>query len=309
MGILYDEKGKDSYASEGFSQGAGMYGIGILFDRAGDDAYNTVYYAQGYGFSLGLGLLADADGNDSYTADDATLTHVGDETPKHNESDAQGYGAGRRGDHTDGHNMSGGLGILDDHAGDDTYSAGVFAQGCGYWYGYGVLNDDRGDDSYRGVFFNLGASAHFAIGTLFDNGGNDKTDLVMTLGLGTAHDASAAFYIDLGGDDAYTMSAGDDRACSLGSGINNSFALFANIRGNDTYTPVGNALGYATSRQRGDWAIYAPGTGLFFDIGGSDTYKYRVGKDDSSWRSVEGKDGGGVNMLGRDAEQGGVKFE
>jgi hypothetical protein len=309
VGVLYDEAGKDTYASEGFSQGAGMYGIGILFDRAGNDAYRTVYYAQGYGFALGLGLLADGAGNDSYLADDVTLNHVGDETPKHNESDAQGYGAGRRGDHTDGHNMSGGLGILSDLEGDDTYSAGVFAQGCGYWYGYGILNDDKGDDNYRGVFFNLGAAAHFAIGALFDGQGNDKTDLVMTLGLGTAHDASAAVYIDLDGDDTYTMSEADDRACSLGSGINNSFAFFVNIRGNDSYAPVGNAFGYSTSRHGGDWPVYAPGTGLFFDIGGRDTYKYRVGKDNSSWRSVEGKDGNGVNMLGRDVEQGGVKFE
>lgn len=308
VGLLYDESGKDTYSSDGFSQGAGMYGIGILFDRAGDDSYSTVYYAQGYGFSAGLGLLADGSGDDSYIADDTQLTHVGDETPKHNESDAQGYGAGRRGDHTDGHNMSGGLGILHDLSGDDSYSAGVFAQGSGYWYGMGVLNDHAGDDTYRGVFFNLGAAAHFAIGALFDDAGDDRTDLVMTLGLGTAHDASAAIYIDADGNDSYTMSNGDDRACSLGSALNNSFALFLNIRGNDSYAPVGNALGYATARQRGEWVIYAPSTGLFFDIGGRDTYTFRFGGENSSW-STSDKKTPGVFTLGRDVEQGSIRFE
>ncbi|MDH7515245.1 MAG: hypothetical protein QHI48_05170, partial [Bacteroidota bacterium] len=228
---------------------------------------------------------------------------------KHNESDAQGYGAGRRADHTDGHNMSGGLGILHDLSGDDTYSAGVFAQGSAYWYGYGVLSDRSGNDRYRGVFFNLGASAHFAIGVLFDDAGDDKSDLVMTLGFATAHDCSAAFYIDAGGNDTYTMSDGDERACSLGSSLNNSFALFANIRGDDVYEPVGNALGYATARRGGEWAVYAPSTGLFFDIGGRDTYKHRFGGDETSWETLAPVKTPGVNALGRDVREGILRFE
>jgi hypothetical protein len=308
VGLLYDASGTDEYLSAGFAQGAGMYGIGLLFDRAGDDRYHTVYYAQGYGFSRGLGLLADAEGNDSYIADDTKLTHIGDETPKHNESDAQGYGAGRRGDHTDGHNMSGGLGILHDLGGDDTYSAGVFAQGSGYWYGYGILSDEKGNDSYRGVFFNLGAAAHYAIGVLFDNAGNDRSDLVMTLGFGTAHDCSAAFYIDADGDDVYTMSNGDDRACSLGSSLNNSFGLFANIRGNDRYAPVGNAFGYATARRGGEWAQFAPTTGLFFDIGGKDEYVHAQASEGTSWLQQNDRTFG-LGGFGIDIDSGMLRFE
>jgi hypothetical protein len=267
-----------------------------------------VYYAQGYGFSRGCGLLLDADGDDRYIADDTELTHVGDETPKHNESDAQGFGAGRRGDHTDGHNMSGGLGILSDLAGNDTYSAGVFAQGSGYWFGCGILNDEAGDDHYRGVFFNLGAAAHFAIGALFDNGGDDHSDLVMTLGFGTAHDGSAAFYIDADGDDVYTMSAADDRAVSLGSSLNNSFSLFANIRGNDIYAPVGNSMGYAMARRGGEWAVYAPTTGLFFDIGGEDEYRHSHGAQNGSWEQQFDRSLG-LYGYGIDADAGSIRFE
>ncbi|MBN1446593.1 MAG: hypothetical protein JXA28_01580 [Bacteroidetes bacterium] len=308
VGVLYDAAGHDEYHGTGFSQGAGLYGIGVLFDRNGNDRYATVYYAQGYGFSRGCGLLLDADGDDSYIADDSELTHVGDETPKHNESDAQGYGAGRRGDHTDGHNMSGGLGILSDLAGNDTYSAGVFAQGSGYWFGCGILNDEAGDDHYRGVFFNLGAAAHFAIGALFDNSGNDHSDLVMTLGFGTAHDGSAAFYIDADGDDVYTMSAADDRAVSLGSSLNNSFSLFANIRGNDIYAPVGNSMGYAMARRGGEWAVYAPTTGLFFDIGGEDEYRHTQGAQNGSWEQQFDRSLG-LYGFGIDADAGSIRFE
>ncbi len=306
IGIQYDAEGNDSYRSSGFSQGAGMYGIGILFDRAGDDEYHTVYYAQGHGFSRGLGLLADLSGNDLYSADDETLNRIGDETPFHNESDAQGYGAGRRADHLDGHSMSGGIGILTDLQGNDTYTAGVFAQASGYWYGMGVLHDAEGDDKYRGVFFNLGASAHYAIGVLLEDGGNDESDLVMTLGFGTAHDCSAAYYIDANGNDRYTMSKADANACSFGSSLNSSFALFANIRGDDSYAPVGNAFGYATMRRGGEWPVYAPGTGLFFDIGGVDKYTHDRARDGAEWVQPPGP---GQYGFGIDTQGGMIRFE
>jgi len=130
----------------------------------------------------------------------------------------------------------------------------------------------------------------------------------MTLGLASAHDGSAAFYIDGDGDDNYSMSEADSNACSLGTALNNSFSLFANIRGNDMYAPVGNALGYATARHSGEWSIYAPSTGLFFDIGGKDRYNYKMGKDNEVW-SQQDNDTTGVHSLGGDHEQGGLKFE
>lgn len=308
VGLQYDAVGDDRYESVGFAQGAGMYGIGILFDRKGDDEYATVYYAQGYGFAKGLGLLADATGNDEYRADDTNLTHIGDETPLHNESDAQGYGAGRRADHTDGYSMSGGIGILNDLAGDDAYFAGVFGQGTGYWYGYGLLNDRSGNDSYRGVFFNLGSTAHFSIGVLFDDAGDDVTDLVMTCGVGMAHDCSASFYIDLAGNDRFIVSKGDNGSTSLGASLNNSFALFLNIGGDDVYKPTGNSIGYAVSNRRGVWSEFAPTTGIFLEIGGNDRYEYKQGKDNSEWRQPISGDLPEVNAIGVDVESGAVRF-
>jgi hypothetical protein len=144
---------------------------------------------------------------------------------------------------------------------------------------------------------------------VFDDAGNDKTDLVMTLGLGAAHDCSAAYYIDLAGDDEYVMSKADANAVSLGGAINSSFALFLNIRGNDRYKPVGNALGYAASRRGGEWAIYAPSTGVFIDLGGNDTYDYRTGKNNSTWKNDKTEASPGVHSIGIDAEEGMVGLE
>ncbi len=316
VGLLYDLSGSDKYLSEGFSQGAGMYGIGVSLDLAGDDEYQTVYYAQGYGFSKGLGLLMDVRGDDTYRADDEHLTHIGDETPKHNESDAQGFGAGRRGDHTDGHNMSGGIGILNDLSGDDSYSAGVFAQGSAYWYGYGILNDAAGNDKYRGVFFNLGAAAHYGIGCLFEGSGNDYSELVMTLGFGTGHDGSAAFYLDFNGNDTYEMTQADNNAASLGTSLNSSFSFFGNIRGNDTYKTVGRSFGYAMTRNAGERAQFGPTTGMFIDLGGDDTYlpgqppaNGGTPANNTRWLSAPTDKGAGIYSIGIDTDEGLIRFE
>ena len=271
--------------------------------------YTTVYYGQGYGFSKGLGLIMDVAGDDSYTALDDGKTHVGDETPKHSESDAQGFGSGRRGDHTDGHNMSGGIGILNDLAGNDVYYAGVFAQASSYWYGYGVLNDASGDDKYRGVFFNLGAAAHYGIGTFIDMAGDDYSELVMTLGFGTGHDGSTAYYLDFGGDDTYEMTAADERSVSLGSSLNSSFSLFANIRGNDTYKPFGRSLGFASTRADGERAQYGPTLGIFIDIGGTDTYGTETSANNTLWYPVERDVLNNLYSIGIDADEGRITFE
>ena len=308
VGLLLDYDGDDVYTSRSFSQGAGLYGIGILHDGAGNDLYRSVYYGQGYGFSLGLGLLSDREGNDRYIADDTELNHVGDETPKHNESDAQGFGGGRRADHTDGYNMSGGLGILSDLDGNDEYFAGVFAQASGYWYGYGILHDARGDDRYRGVFFNLAGTAHFSLAALLEGGGNDVTDLVMTCGLGMAHDGSASVYLDAGGDDTYTMTDADSRSCGLGASLNSSFSLFANIGGNDTYKPVGTCVAYATSRRRGAWSVGMPTTAIFIDIGGEDTYEYKQGRNNSVWLQPPDPETTNIRAVGIDISRGGITF-
>jgi hypothetical protein len=43
--------------------------------------------------------------------------------------------------------------MLVDMEGDDQYSAGLFAQGCAFWYALGILWDENGNDTYNGVWY------------------------------------------------------------------------------------------------------------------------------------------------------------
>ena len=54
--------------------------------------------------------------------------------------------------------MSGGIGVLRDREGSDRYTAGVFAQGTGYWGGMGLLLDGAGDDRYDARWYVQGAA-------------------------------------------------------------------------------------------------------------------------------------------------------
>jgi hypothetical protein len=75
------------------------------------------------------------------------------------QSIGQGFGHGvRAGKDTSG--VPGGIGILIDEKGDDTYIADYFAQGASYYYGVGILNDMDGDDQYLSGRYSQGAGIH-----------------------------------------------------------------------------------------------------------------------------------------------------
>ena len=71
MGILYDRSGNDLYYGNRYGQGFGCHqSLGILTDDAGDDTYWAMTAAsQGGSWDIGMGLLLDRQGNDSYQAD------------------------------------------------------------------------------------------------------------------------------------------------------------------------------------------------------------------------------------------------
>lgn len=151
VGALLDLGGNDRYTAYTMSQGSGSFGIGVLADNQGDDSYESFTTSQGFGYTLGMGLLVDKQGNDQYLANDTKIDFPASQTKEHNASLSQGVGFGRRADFSDGHSLAGGIGMLLDAAGNDTYSAGLFAQGCAYWYGIGLLVDGSGDDQYKGI--------------------------------------------------------------------------------------------------------------------------------------------------------------
>jgi hypothetical protein len=268
VGVLLDSAGNDRYECHASGQGSADWGIGLLVDRAGDDRYRCFSMAQGYGGTKGYGLLLDVSGSDQYVADDQTLDFPSPQSDKHNVSMAQGAGNGRRADYTDGHSLAGGIGILVDGAGNDTYSCGVFGQGVGYWYGLGILSDGGGDDVYEGVWYVQGASAHFAVGVLEDVSGDDRYTATMNMAQGAGHDFSLGWLIELGGNDIYRAPN-----LSLGGGNANGIGIFWDASGDDRYEVSPSiTLGRSSIGARGTLRERAICLGLFCDTGGKDIY-------------------------------------
>ena len=278
VGVLIDSKGHDTYSGQHFTQGCGVYGIGILVDSSGDDSLYCWSSAQGFGFTRGCGLLVNVEGNDKYVAEDTKLFSASSQTKDHNSSLAQGVGFGRRADYLDGHSWAGGVGILCDLSGNDTYSAGLFAQGCGYWYAVGMLLDGGGEDSYNGIWYVQGSAAHFAIGYLDDVGGNDTYTATTNMAIGAGHDFSIGYLNERAGNDTYHAPN-----LSLGGGNANGMGIFHDHSGDDIYdTKAGTTLGRANGSDTGP-RKYLGCFGLFIDGGGNDSYKEPYAANASRW--------------------------
>jgi hypothetical protein len=273
VGCLLDLGGDDRYTARLHAQGAAQFGIGILSDISGRDRYEGMQAVQGFGYTKGFGLLLDLAGDDEYIADDTHIEFPSAQTAQHNTSLAQGCGMGRRADYLDGHSLAGGIGVLLDAGGSDKYSAGMFAQGAGYWYGVGLLLDEAGNDSYQGVWYVQGSAAHFVVGILVDGGGDDHYRATMNMAQGAGHDFSLGFLLDKSGNDHY-----DAPNLSLGAGNANGIGIFWDMAGDDTYrTQGGTTMGganYDATGLRGSMLCL----GIFLDTGGGkDNYPSNVG--------------------------------
>lgn len=301
VAALVDFEGHDSYVLDGtYGQGAGTLGVGLLDDRAGDDLYMCAAEAQAYAQTYGAGLLVDRGGNDRYIArDDGAPSdlYLGQSVSR-----AQGAAFGRRADLGDGHSLSGGVAVLADAAGDDTYHASAWSQGCGYWWAAGFLEDWSGNDTYRNGKYSLGAGAHFAIGCIADVEGNDRynvgNDEAVNQYHAHARDGSIGVAYDGAGDDVYHF-----RSHCGGSGDLGSIGLFWDRSGSDTYdvqyTLLGEAKGWANTPPMGTATFYEPhGTyrddlltvGIFIDGAGTDNYTWSGAADDlGAGRTGNGK--------------------
>jgi hypothetical protein len=278
--ILMDNNGNDKYRAKYYSQGSGLFGLGILSDSTGDDSLYCWAYSQGYGYTKSCGLCINYSGNDTYVAEDSILFSPGQQTKDHNSSLSQGVGFGKRADFVDGHSWAGGVGILCDILGNDKYSAGLFAQGCGYWFAVGMLLDGAGDDNYYSVWYTLGSGAHFAIGYLDDFAGNDIYTASMNMSLGSGHDFTIGYLNDRSGNDIYNAPG-----LSLGGGNFQGIGIFHDWAGDDKYNTTGRfILGGANGLQQGA-REYLYTFGVFIDGGGTDTYKESWAKNGSRWIS------------------------
>jgi hypothetical protein len=250
VGVLFDQGGNDSYDAETLSQGAAGWGIGLLLDGAGNDHYTTYNEAQGFGFTRGVGALIDVAGDDVYYSDPGLPSLGGDaiylnsQNPMANTSLTQGAGYGLRPDNPSYVQFAGGMGILRDRAGKDSYTTGVFGQATAFAMGIGMLLEGGGDDTYEGIWYVQGSAAHTGITYFNDASGNDKynpTFPVQSTSIGVGHDCSASVHYDEGGDDAYI-----GPGLGLGSGNDNGVGIMVVNGGTDTFSvAASNTLGAA----------------------------------------------------------------
>ena len=237
LGLLWDGDGRNQHSGTWLAQGAALMGAGVLVDASragaagsqmeatghaqafaldglallmaggGDDAMAALTHAQGSAGPLGAAWLINVAGNDRYVLGNERLVQASSQLPERNASMGQGAGRGWRG--RDGAaDTPGGVGLLVDLAGDDHYTAQVFAQGVGFQQGMGVLVDAGGNNHHTAAWYALGAAAHQAVGVFWASGtGSDVYQVSHSSALGAATDRSVGWFEKSKG--CFTASVGD----------------------------------------------------------------------------------------------------
>lgn len=285
--LLVDGGGSDNFDAVGYAQAFALGGAALLISMGGDDRFSALTHAQGSGGPEGAAVLVNVRGNDRYVLGNDPLVVPSPQLPDRNVSMGQGAGWGIRADLSDGRSTTGGVGALFDFDGDDRYVAQVFAQGAGFFEGAGVLVDGGGSDVFEAAWYGMAAAAHRAAGVLISRGdGDDVYRASHSTSIGAAHDRSLAFFIDEGGNDRYRLGG-----LGIGAAHDNGTAVFVDGAGDDEYGLGGaacDAFGAARMSLWGTIREDQPNVGLFFDLGGSDSYpaKCRAARDDARWRWV-----------------------
>ena len=266
-GLLADLAGHDVYKSDAVSQGAGVFGVGILAEGGGNDDYSATRFSQAFGFVKGYGAIVEAAGADKYFAGGKYPDFRDPE--KSYESLSQGFGFGLRPGETSA-GASGGIGILADAAGNDTYIGDYFAQGASYWFALGILADRKGHDKYIAGRYSQGAGIHLSAGILLDGGGDDQYLASFGVSQGCGHDYAVGILLDNGGNDRYIGGV-----ISQGAGNANGIGVLDDNGGDDEYYIKGLGQGrgnFLAERGLGSF-------GLHFDTGGGNDYYSPGGKN------------------------------
>jgi hypothetical protein len=265
VGILWDRAGDDRYEADALGQGAGGFGCGLLLDSAGDDLCQARLDAQGFGWPRGVGLLADALGDDRRAASGGYPSTYG--TAGEWSGNSQGAGFGFR--TMDGVNpkLGGGYGVLLDGAGNDRSEVGEFGFGIGYFYGCGIVRDFGGDDQVDASRYGIATGAHNGIGIVFDDAGNDRYANPHTASIAGNWDLELSFFVDAQGDDQYHA-----EGIGLGGSTITSLAVFADLAGDDVYQ-LGSDLGFGSCGHASDVERGSRSWAFFLDLGrGKDQY-------------------------------------
>ena len=263
--VVIDLAGNDNYvASTPGAQGGAVLGISMLLDLEGNDTYRARDVAQGSALG-GVGILVDYAGNDVY----AGYRRV------------QGQALG-------------GIGILIDREGNDRYHAAMWGQGFGGPLGFGLLDDLAGNDHYtlgglyansfkpetpgyegwgQGVGAGLRQVANGGIGVLLEGGGDDRYEYDY-LSHGGGYWFGVGMARDFGGNDRRLSGTqqefdGGKRSEPLyqrytcGWGCHFALGFCFDDAGNDTYGGTIMGLGFA-------WDM---SVGVLCDFAGNDRYE------------------------------------
>jgi hypothetical protein len=259
ISVLLDHQGNDRYVATapGADPSSATLGLGILWDTGGDDSYLGTQQAQASAL-FGAALLVDGGGNNQFGATSHSQAHA-----------------------------IGGMAVLLSSTGNDRFTAQTTAQGSAGPQGVAVLIDPAGNDSYtldntpllypspqlpdrntsmgQGAGYGVragSADGHFSaggIGLLFDLGGDDRYE-AQVFAQGVGYYEGLGLLVDRGGNDHfdaawYAMGA----AAHKGAGI-----LLKRETGDDSYRASHSiALGAAH-----DFSV-----GIFLDEGGNDHYE------------------------------------
>ncbi|MCF7811183.1 HEAT repeat domain-containing protein [bacterium] len=277
VGVLIDQNGSDNYTGEFFQHGAGHCGAGILIDKGvGDDHYSATAWSQGFASTYGYGLLYDDGGDEIYRTGGAY--YHAPLLPHDYRSFSGGFGMGWR------PRAGGGIGVLYDNGdGNDFYNSEVMSLGSSYWYSIGILVDGGGNDHYSLAHYGLGVGIHLSLGALYDISGDDQYRSRWGVVGGTPHDLSVGMFVDGAGEDYYLVSDG------WGGSLTNSFGLFIDRLGNDTYATRGTGHSFGRAR----WARGFGGVAIFIDEEGEDVYPAGVSAADST---IWIRDGWGIGI-------------
>ncbi|MDP6951593.1 MAG: hypothetical protein QGF53_02430, partial [Alphaproteobacteria bacterium] len=175
---------------------------------------------------------------------------------------------------------SGGIALLHDVNGDDSYKAAAFAQGAAI-AGFAVLQDDAGNDRYRIGWRGQGFGGPLGFGAVLDAQGDDDYG---------AEDGPADPFARSGGLLAYAQGVGIGWRGTLAGGV----GLLRDGGGNDVYRApmfaqgVGYYFGFGALDDHGGDDRYQGsrygqgmgahgGIGVLTDAGGADGYAMSVG--------------------------------
>ncbi|MDA0336413.1 MAG: PDZ domain-containing protein [bacterium] len=280
--VVIDLGGDDRYVGNHIgSLGGAVMGVSLLVDRSGDDTYAGDVLTQGAAF-CGVGILWDSEGDDTYLA-------------QHSAQGAAFFGAG----------------LLIDGSGDDFLSLGQYGQGFGGAQGLGLLLDHAGHDRYvadlkvpsgygtagvysgwsQGIGVGFRGFAPGGLGLLLSSGDGDDIYQAGDFSQGTGYFLGLGILADAGGDDRYLgaryaqgsaahQAAGvllDERgndhyvsslAATQGAAWDASVAVLIDGSGDDSY--VGGDLCQGAAAMNG--------IGWLADAAGNDTYQARTGQ-------------------------------